>query len=356
MSSVHAPRGAADGAAPVTGAFIDRRVTLRDVAAAAGVSVATVSRALNDDPQISVATRERVTATAEVLGYLPDLAARSLAVRASRTFGLMVPDATDPIHGTVVAGFETAAQAAGYTVIVANSLGDASRERRAIREFAAHRADGLALMGCVLDHEAIAAMVRPSPVVFLNSERLSHGRLTILPQGCLRPDEPEGIRLLVEHLVGQGCRRIAYVGADRGASNAIRSAAVGAEVAARLGTEPVASVSWRPERRVDLAVTLRAAGADAVIGYDDRVALSLLDGFRSIGMSVPRDVAVAGFDDIPFAEISNPRLTTVAQPASEMGELAVDELVAAIATGSLSPSRVLPVRLVVRESTVRAPT
>ena len=338
----------------MTGSALDRRVTLRDVAAAASVSVATVSRALNDDPQISVATRERVAATAEALGYVPDLAARSLAIRASRTFGLMVPDATDPIHGTVVAGFETAAQAAGYTVIVANSLGDAARERSAIREFTAHRADGLALMGCVLDHEVIAAIVRPSPVVFLNSERLSHGRLAERSVGCLRPDEPEGIRLLVEHLVEQGCRRFAYVGADRGASNAIRAGAVAAEVAARLGTEPVASLSWRPERRVDLATTLRAAGADAVIGYDDRVALSLLDGFRTIGVSVPRDVAVAGFDDIPFAEISNPRLTTVAQPASEMGEMAVDELVAAITTGRLSPSRVLPVRLVVRESSLRS--
>jgi len=338
----------------VTEGTVDRRVTLRDVAAASGVSVATVSRALNDDPQISVATRERVSATAETLGYVPDLAARSLAVRASRTFGLMVPDATDPIHGTLVAGFETAAQAAGYTVIVANSLGDPARERRAIREFAAHRVDGLAVMSCLLDHDAVAAMVRPSPVVFLNSERMSRGRLADLPLGCLRPDEPEGIRLLVEHLVEQGCRRIAYVGADRGASNTIRARAVEVQVTARLGTDPVASLIWLPERRADLAATLRDAGADGVIGYDDRVALSLLDGFRTVGLSVPGDVAVAGFDDIPFAEISNPRLTTIAQPASEMGELAVGELVAAMATGSLAPSRVLPVRLVVRESTMRA--
>jgi DNA-binding LacI/PurR family transcriptional regulator len=332
---------------------LDRRVTLRDVAAAAGVSVATVSRALSEDPQISVATRERVAATAEALGYVPDLAARSLAARVSHTFGLMIPDATDPVHGTVVAGFEQAAHAAGYTVIVANSLGDAERERRAIREFSAHRADGLALMGCVLALEAISAMVRPSPVVFLNSERLSHGRLEDLPVGCLRPDEPEGIRLLVDHLVDQGCRRFAYVGADRGASNVIRRDAVAAEVRGRLGVDPIAPLSWLPERRVDLATTLRDAGADAAIGYDDRVALSLLDGFRTIGVAVPRDVAVAGFDDIPFAEISNPRLTTIDQPAGEMGEQAVAELLDAISTGSLAPSRVLPVRLIVRESTLR---
>jgi LacI family transcriptional regulator len=335
------------------GVTMDRRITLRDVAGAAGVSIATVSRALNEDPQISIATRERVAATAEALGYVPDLAARSLAVRVSRTFGLMVPDATDPIHGTVVAGFEQAAHAAGYTVIVANSLGDAGREGRAIREFSAHRADGLALMGSILDQETISRMVQPSPVVFLNSERLDHGRLADLEAGCLRPDEPEGIRLLVGHLVEQGCHRFAYVGADRGASNTIRQEAVAAQVRRRLGVEPIPPLSWVPGQRAELAAALRDAAADAVIGYDDRVALSLLDGFRTVGLRVPDDVAVSGFDDIPFAAISNPRLTTVVQPAAQMGELAVAELLEAIETGSLAPSRVLAVRLVVRESTIR---
>jgi LacI family transcriptional regulator len=313
-----------------------------------------VSRALNDDPRISTATRERLASTAETLGYVPDLAARSLALRSSRTFALMVPDATDPIHGTVVAGFETAADEAGYAVIIANSLGDPGRERRAIREFRAHRADGIALMSCLLDLATISTLVRPSPVVFLNSERLSRGRLADLPRGCLRPDEPDGIRLLVEHLVAQGCRRFAFVGADdRGASNAIRKRAVADEVRRRLGVEPIDAVSWQPDRRAEVAQGLRDAGADAVIGYDDRVALGLLDGFRTIGVAVPHDVAVAGFDGIPFAEISNPRLTTVVQPAAEMGAMAVDELLAAIATGTLAPSRVLPVQLVVRESTLR---
>ncbi len=332
----------------------ERRITLREVAIAAGVSVATVSRALNDDPQISGGTRERVAAAAEALGYVPNLAARSLAVRASRTFGLMIPDATDPVHGTVVAGFEAAAHAAGYTVIVANSLGDAARERRAVREFTAHRADGLALMGSVLDLEAITAMVRPSPVVFLNSERLKGGRPIQLDLGCLRPDEPDGIRQLVEHLADEGCRRIAFVGVpDRPGSNAVRQGALDTIVRERLGVAPLGPFSYLADARAKLAAELRDAGADAVVAYDDRVALGLLDGFRTIGVSVPGDVAVAGFDDIPFAAIANPRLTTVIQPAAEMGALAVAVLLGAIATGELAPTRVLPVRLAVRESTRR---
>jgi LacI family transcriptional regulator len=334
----------------------ERRITLREVAIAAGVSVATVSRALNDDPQISTATRERVAATAEALGYVPDLAARSLAVRATRTFGLMVPDAMDPIHGTVVAGFEAAAQAAGYTVIVANSLRDAGRERAAVRAFRAHRADGLALMGAVLDLETVAVMVRPSPVVFLNSERIKGGRPVELPIGCMRPDEADGIRQLVEHLVAEGCRRIGYVGVeDRPGSNLVREQAFRASILERLGHPPLAAFVWNADERERLAADLRNAGVDGVIAYDDRVALALLDALRTVGVSVPGDIAVAGFDDIPFAAISNPRLTTVGQPAYEMGALAVEELLRAIGTGELSPSRVLPVKLAVRESTLRQP-
>lgn len=331
----------------------DRRLTLRDVAGVTGVSVSTASRALQGDPQISAATRERVQASAEALGYVPDLAARSLSLGASRTFGLLVPDATDPIHGSVVSGFEQAAHDAGYTTIIANSLGDMDRERRAIRGFAAHRVDGMALMGCYLDLAAVRATVLPSPVAFLNAERLSHGRRADLPAGCLRPDEESGVGALVAHLVERGCRRPAYVGFGRGSSNATRANAFVHEVTTRLGHDPGPAYDWRPDDRAGLAAELRAAGVDGVLGYDDRVALGLLDGFRSIGVAVPRDIAVAGFDDIPFAEISNPRLTTVVQPAAEMGAIAVAMLAQAIETGELAASTVLPVRLVVRESTQR---
>jgi len=331
----------------------DRRATLRDVARESGVSVSTASRALKDDQQISEATRERVRIAAAALAYMPDLVARSLALRASSVLGLLVPDVTDPIHGSVVSGFEQAAHAAGYTTIVANSLGDTERERRAISEFASHRVDGLALMGCYLDLGSVRTLTRPSPVVSMNTERMHKGRRAELPLGCIRPDEPAGIRALVEHLVEQDCRRIAYVGIEGGAANAIRAEVVAAEVARCLGDTPVTYLPWQPDDRPAVAAELVAAGVDGALGYDDRVALGLLDGLRTIGISVPRDMAVAGFDNTSFAEISNPRLTTVRQPAAEMGAMAVAELTWAIEHGSLRPSMVLPVELVVRESTIR---
>ena len=311
-------------------------------------------RSLNDDPQISAGTRERVAAAADLLGYVPDAAARSLAIRSSRTFGLLVPDATDPVHGVLIAGFELAAQAAGYAVLVANSGGDAGRERRAIREFTAHRADGVALMGSVMDPEGIVAR-SPSPIVFLNSERMANGQPAVLSTGCMRPDDLDGMRQVAEHLVEQGCRTFAFVAGDRPASGRFRTEALRAEVRARLGTDLAVDLTWDAGRRVEIARQLTDLGVDAVVSYDDRVALGLLDAFRSIGRRVPADVAVVGFDDIPFAELSNPRLTTVRQPASAMGALAVELLLGAIDTGSLAPSRTMPVQLVVRETSIRRP-
>jgi LacI family transcriptional regulator len=348
----HGRRAGVDGPRPMTP---ERRVTLRVVADTVGVSVATVSRALNADPQISTGTRERVVAVADELGYVPDAAARSLAIRRSRVMGLMVPDATDPVHGTLIAGFERAAGAAGYTVIVATSGGDAARERRALREFLAHRADGIALMGSVLDHDNDHAASRghSSPVVLLNSERLDGDGAAPLPRGALRPDEPDGMRQIAEHLVEQGCRAFAYVTGDRPASGQLRAEALRAEVRRRVGRDLVASLTWDEDRRAEIARELVDAGADAVVGYDDRVAIGLLDGFRSIGVRVPEDVAVVGFDDIPFAQLVNPRLTTVRQAAGEMGALAVELLQDALLTGSLAPSRMLPVHRGVRETSVR---
>jgi DNA-binding LacI/PurR family transcriptional regulator len=336
------------------------RVTLREVAAAAGVAMSTVSRSLSGDAQISDATRERVTAVAEAMGYVPDAAARSLAVRSSRTLALLLPDATDPVHGVVIAAVERAAEAEGYTVIVANSGGEAQRERQAIREFTAHRADGIVVMGSVLDPEAVAALLRPSPVVFLNSERLGRdGDPTMLPAGCFRPDERDGMRQVAEHLVAGGRRRIAFVQAERPATGPLRVRALREALAAlpsgggaRGGTAVVAEIAYDPDARVDVARHVAASGADAVVCYDDRVAIGLLDAFRTLEVRVPDEMAVVGFDDIPFAELANPRLTTVNQPAAEMGAIAIAALTDAIATGSLARSRTLPVRLVVRESTL----
>src|SRR3954452_10963110 len=179
-----------------------RRVTLVDLAERAAVSVATVSRALSGDPQISEATQTRVRLIADDLKYVPNVAARSLVLQSSATFGLMTPDVTDPIHGQVVTGFQQRAAAKGYTVILSNGFRDAATERRALREFASHHVAGLAVMGNVLSQVEVKGLLSPSPVLFIGTDHVPQSTAdSDLARGSLRPDDCDGMRQVVDHLI-----------------------------------------------------------------------------------------------------------------------------------------------------------
>src|SRR5436190_805662 len=181
------------------------RATLADVAQVVGVSPATVSRALKGDRRISQNMRAVVARAAEQLSYVPNQAARSLVMRATRTLGLLVPDLTDPLHGQVIAAFEHEAAMRGYSVSIANGQTDSQRERRALQVFAAQRADGVALMGSTLRQREVVEALHATPVVFINSEHLGlASRDADLANGCIRADEGGGIEMLVRHLVQQG--------------------------------------------------------------------------------------------------------------------------------------------------------
>jgi DNA-binding LacI/PurR family transcriptional regulator len=335
-----------------------RRVTLVDVAQRASVSVATVSRALSGDPQISEATQSRVRRIAHDLKYVPNVAARSLVLQSSATFGLMTPDVTDPIHAQVVTGFQQQAATQGYSVILSNGFWDAGTERRALREFAAHRVAAVAVMGSVLSQVEVKRLLSPSPVLFIGSEHVPSGSGDLdMARGCLRPDDRDGMRQVVDHLIERGYRSVAYVSGSSGATQIIRRDALVAALAQRGRAEPVVHRA----REVDAAglrpvvARIRRSRPDAVVCYDDKTALLLMDELRSAGLTVPRDVAVVGFDDIPFARISNPRLTTVSQRADDLGRTSVDLLLSTIERGRLPVSQLMPVALVVRETTPGLP-
>jgi LacI family transcriptional regulator len=332
-----------------------RRVTLHDVPEDAGVSASTVSRALNGNARIGPETRARVEYVAAKLGYVPNQAARSLVLRATRTLGLLVPEVTDPIHGQAVAGFEDEAALQGYTVIMANGFDYPEREARALQVFARHQVDGIAVLGGVLDQRRVLAAVHPSRVVFVDGENPSlAGAIQDLPLGCIRADDGPGVEALVAHLVELGRRRFAYVAGPPVASSIVRGTAIRRALsqaglyAQELGCYPGMNID--PTSAPAFAAEVADNRPDALLCYDDKLALVVMDALRTQGLRVPDDVAVTGFDDIPFARLANPRLTTVAQPAGEMGRRAVSMLLGAIDTGVMQPSMRLPVELVVRES------
>ena len=330
-----------------------RRTTLADVAARAGVSRSTASRALAGDARISPPTRTAVRAAAGELGYVPNVAARSLRVRKTRAFGLLLPDLGDPVHAQVAAGFETEAAEAGYSVIIVAAGNDVEEERRALTVFIERATDGICLASCLLDPAEATSLAGPIPVAFLQPDHACRSApLERLTRGTVVADDAAGVAQAVRHLLATGRRDIAYLGLDGRASDRLRRATVRRVLRADADRSPrvvgLAGDAWTTPQAVGAALGPRPP--DAVVCYDDKLALSLLDGLRMRGLRVPGDIAVVGFDDIPFARLSNPRLTTVATPVVEMGRMAARALVEAVDRGVLPPAQVLPVELVIRES------
>lgn len=335
------------------------RVLLHDVARASGVSLSTASRALRHDPRISVATRRSVRKTARELGYIPNVAARSLRAKRTRILGLLLADLSDPVHGQIAAGFEQEAAEHGYRVVFVAGLNDPARERRGLRVFVEHATDGVALVSSVLDPREARRRIPPSRLIVVQPDHQSILRRNgALPPGVIQTDDAAGITAATAHLVECGYRDIAYAGdATRASSAARREAAAAALIA--LGVDrplrwfDASDDAWRAP--LTIAATILRDPPEALLCYDDKLALAILDGLRSHGVRAPDDIGIVGFDGIPFAAISEPRLTTVAAPTAELGRLAASSLVGAIHSGEVPGAVLLPVQLVVRASTrVRA--
>lgn len=333
-----------------------RRVVLDDVAQMAHVSRSTASRALVDDPRISEPTRSAVKQAASVLKYVPNAAARSLRAQRTRILGLLLANLSDPVHGQIAAAFENEAWASGYRVIFAAGLQDLTLERKALRIFTEHAADGVAIVSSVMAPSEAQTRVRPDRLVIVQPDhrRVRRYRGPLIP-GVIMTDDASGVDAIVDHLVQAGYRDIAYLGSGARASSTVHREAVGRALKrhglpGQLDRFPSPDDAWRSP---DVLAELIAADLpEALICYEDVQALALMDALRRFGIRVPDDVGIVGFDGILFAEISNPRLTTVATPLAELGRLAALSLIGAIQTGRLPEAVVLPVELVVGESTL----
>ena len=333
-----------------------RRVVLDDVARMAHVSRSTASRALVDDPRISEPTRTAVKHAASELRYVPNAAARSLRAQRTRILGLLLANLSDPVHGQIAAAFEQEALAGGYRVIFGAGLQDPTLERKALRIFTEHAADGVTMVSCVLALSEAQTRFRPDRLIMVQPDhrRVQRYRGPLVP-GVIMTDDASGDEAVVDHLVATGYRDIAYIGSGARASSTVHREAVGRAlrkhgIRPQLDRFPSADDGWRAPDAI--AALIAADLPEALVCYEDVLALALMDALRRLGIRAPDDVGIVGFDGILFAEISNPRLTTVATPLAEMGRLAASSLIGAIQTGNLPEAVVLPVELVVRESTL----
>ena len=339
-----------------------RPSTIRDVASRAGVSTATVSRAMRGGPGVDPATRRRVEDAARALRYRPSGVARSLKLRATQTIGLIVTDIENPYFPLIVRAVEDAARERDYSVILADGRRDLVREVQSLELLAGREVDGLLIASAALtEHHRSWIDDRPCPMVIIN------GNSTSVDVPAVLSDNVTGGQLVAEHLLALGHRRLGYIGDTTTGNIAVEERLAGIRDAIEGSGAEVRVVEG--DGRVEGAERAardaleRWPETTALACYNDLSAVGALRGLRSGGLSVPGDVSVVGFDDIELAPYVDPALTTVRQSTEELGRWAVDTLVAAIAawngptargpgtlTVSAEPTR-MPVELVVRDST-----
>lgn len=328
---------------------------ITDVAARAGVSVTTVSHVLSAHRPVAEATRRRVQQVIEELGYQPNQLARSMRTQRTNTVGLIVPDITNPFYPAVARGVLDVLSPAGYQQLIGNFDGDRKTVRALVGDMVTRRVDGLALCG---QFPALVDELRPAVRAGIAVAHLG-GKKRTAGIDTLTADHAEGMSLLVRHLVERGRRRIGFVGQPLGGGPSHeRLAGYRAALAeAGLPADPEL-VAPTPSGRAGGAAGAAALldlprRPDAVVCLNDITAIGVLDHARQRGARVPDDLAVAGFDDIEAASLVSPALTTVAQPARELGRELANLLLRRMAGGADTPQRQLtvPVRLVVRETT-----
>ncbi len=317
--------------------------TIRDVARVAGVSHQTVSRVLNDHPNVGGATRERVLTTISRLGYQRSRAAVSLATNQSRMLGILTASTTQygPVSG--IAGIEQAARAAGYWVCTVDV---APHDRTSIVDGLNH------LYHLGIDGLVVIAPQRPVLDVLnihpLRGPVVTMGSTTTAGAMRLTVDQAGGARAATRHLIDNGHTRLAHIAGPADWEEAsVRAAAFADEVrAAGLTPGPTAIGDWTSEsgyRAIDDLIDFRPTG---VFAANDQMALGAIHALTAAGLRVPDDVSIVGFDDLPDAAHFAPPLTTVRQDFSSLGRASVDLILGVESAG-------MPVQqpqLIVRES------
>jgi LacI family transcriptional regulator len=325
-------------------------VTIRDVARAASVSVATVSRVLNDSGPVRQDTQRRIRKVVERLHYSPHGAARSLITRKTNTLGVLLPDVYGEFFSELIRGIDSSAREFGYHVLVSGSHSDPSDIEAMLRAMRG-RVDGLIVMSPDLAARTLPKNLTAGlPIVLLNGS----GRRF----DAIRVDNYGGALAMVRHLIGLGHRRIVHLAGPAGnqdAAERIRGYRDAMRERARDAARPlVIKGDFREETGYEAGRHL-AEGKNpptAVFAGNDAMAIGLLAAFQEVGVRVPQDVAVAGFDDIPIARFTTPALSTVRVSIAELGSMATRRLLQHVSApnGHAVRHETLATTLVVRDS------
>jgi len=311
------------------------RATTSDIARKLGLSAMTVSRALNNRPNVRAETRQQVARMAVKMGYVPDLIARSLVLRKTLTIGVVVPEITHSFFPEAIRGIEEAIYAAGYHLILTHSAERTERERDALQTLESKRVDGILIStietgGDVALYRHI--INRGTPLVFF--DRCVHG----IGAGCVRINDEESAQALTAHLIAHGYTRVAHLCGPREVSIA-RARFSGYQKALRQARLPllrelIVVSSFHEEGGYEAMRKLLRLPARrrprAVVALNDPAAFGAIRAIQESGLRIPEDLAIAGFSDDIRAALMPAPLTTVRQPAYLLGKRAAEKLLASI--------------------------
>ncbi|WP_371794610.1 LacI family DNA-binding transcriptional regulator [Streptomyces sp. NBC_01718] len=324
--------------------------SIKDVAAEAGVSVATVSRVLNSHPSVSPDAKSRVLAAVDALGYRPNAVARSLRTDQTRTLGLIISDVLNPYFTALARSVEEEARALGYSVIIGNADERPELQDHHIRTLLDRRIDGLLVSPTDGGSPQILDAARGgTPMVFV--DRWIPG----VDVPVVRADGCPAVRDLVAHLHRLGHRRLAIIAGPAATTTGSERVEAFRDALGELGLPlPDAYIGQGDfqadsGRRATERFLALPEPPDVVFAADNLMALGALDAIRARGLRVPQDIALAAFDDIPWFVHTDPPVTAIAQPTGDLGRAAVRALVDVI-EGRPPQSVTLSARLVVRRS------
>ena len=329
--------------------FDPRRATLVDVAKVAGVAPMTVSRTLSGHPYVAEETAKRVRAAIRSLGYRPNLAARMLVGQRSKSIGLIVPDIADPFFATVSRSVQLAARKAGYTVWLAMSDGDVATEKAELEQMLHHPVDGI-ILAPVSSRARHLTTAAAGTIPIVTIDRPIESATT----DSIEVENQEGARLGVEHLLLHGFRKITCIATDYHLRSIRLRVAAYETLLLRRKLRP-RKLIIREKDDVFAAVQSLLNSRyrpEALFATNNFCAVQVIQALHTLGMRIPKDIALIGFDDLDFYPLMQPPITALRQPLAEIGRTAAQLLLDRVhGSGPSLYARVtLPVDLIVRRS------
>lgn len=327
--------------------------TMKDVARLAGVSTSTVSHVINNDRFVSDATRKKVDNAVKTLNYTPSALARSLKLNQTHTIGMLISASSNPFYSELVRGVERSCFERGYSLILCNTDGDENRMNSNLETLLQKRVDGLLLLSTEI-HPPSRDILRRYPgvpTVMMDWSPFDEGSDIIQDNSLL------GGEMATRHLIERGHKRIACIGGpvDKSPSRmrleGYRKAMQKAGLPVLPGYETVGDFEFSGGYHATQQLLALKTPPEAIFCCNDAMAVGVYRALYQAGLTVPKDMAVIGYDDIELARYMSPPLTTIHQPKDELGELAVDVLIHRMAQPDLAQQRLqLTPELVTRSS------